>query len=157
MSLIDRRVIRYTSVTDMLRIREADYKSERAVLLKIRFRVFVEEQHVPPSLETDDRDPFCVHLLAFEDDKAIGTGRIDVDQGGKIGRVAVLASKRRQGIGAALMEGLHEVGKRNGLSKVWCNAQVTAVPFYERLGYRAIGETFYEAGIEHVKMERQIL
>ena len=116
----------------MLCIREANYESDRAVLLKIRFRVFVDEQHVPPSLETDDRDPFCVHLLAFEDDEAIGTGRIDVDQGGKI-------------------------GKRNGLSKVWCNAQVTAVPFYERLGYQAVGETFFEAGIEHVKMERQIL
>jgi predicted GNAT family N-acyltransferase len=140
----------------MLCIRQANYESDRAVFMKIRFRVFVDEQHVPPSLETDDRDPFCFHLLAFEDDEPIGTGRIDVDQGGKIGRVAVLASKRRQGIGAALMEGLHEVGKRNGLSKVWCHAQVTAIPFYERLGYRAIGETFYEAGIEHVKMERQI-
>jgi predicted GNAT family N-acyltransferase len=138
----------------MLQIREADYESDRAVLMEIRFRVFVDEQHVPPSLETDDRDPFCVHLLAFENDQAVGTGRIDLDQDGRIGRVAVLASKRRQGIGAALMAGLHEIGKRNGLNKVWCNAQVSAVPFYKELGYRITGEAFYEAGIEHVRMER---
>lgn len=125
--------------------------------MKIRFRVFVEEQHVPPSLETDDRDPFCIHLLVFKDDEAIATGRIDLDQGGKIGRVAVLAAKRRQGIGAAVVARLHGIGKRNGLNKVWCHAQVTAVPFYEKLGYQVIGETFYEAGIEHVRMERQIL
>jgi len=140
----------------MVYIREADYESDRAVLMKVRFRVFVEEQHVPPSLETDDRDPFCIHLLVFEDHEAIATGRIDLDQDGKIGRVAVLASKRRQGIGAAVMARLHEIGKRNGLNKVWCHAQVTAVPFYERLDYQIIGETFYEAGIEHVRMERQI-
>ncbi len=140
----------------MVYIREADYESDRAVLMKVRFRVFVEEQHVPPSLETDDRDPFCIHLLVFEDHEAVATGRIDLDQDGKIGRVAVLAAKRRQGIGAAIMARLHEIGKRNGLNKVWCHAQVTAVPFYERLGYRIIGETFYEAGIEHVRMERQI-
>lgn len=140
----------------MLCIREADYESDRAVLMKVRFRVFVEEQHVPPSLETDDRDPFCIHLLVFEDHEAVATGRIDLDQDGKIGRVAVLAAKRRQGIGAAIMARLHEIGKRNGLNKVWCHAQVTAVPFYERLGYQTIGETFYEAGIEHVRMERQI-
>jgi predicted GNAT family N-acyltransferase len=140
----------------MLCIREVDYESDRAVLMKIRFRVFVEEQHVPLSLETDDRDPFCIHLLVFEDHEAVATGRIDLDQDGKIGRVAVLASKRRQGIGAAVMARLHEIGKRNGLKKVWCHAQVTAVPFYERLGYQIIGETFYEAGIEHVRMERQI-
>lgn len=140
----------------MVYIREADYDSDRAVLMKVRFRVFVEEQHVPPSLETDDRDPLCTHLLVFEDHEAIATGRIDLDQDGKIGRVAVLASKRRQGIGAAVMARLHEIGKRNGLNKVWCHAQVTAVPFYERLGYQIIGATFYEAGIEHVRMERQI-
>jgi predicted GNAT family N-acyltransferase len=141
---------------DMLHIREADYESDRAVLMRIRFGVFVDEQHVPPSLETDDRDPFCIHLLAFEDEEAIATGRIDLQQGGKIGRVAVLASKRRQGTGAALMERLHEVAKRNGLSNVWCNAQVAVVPFYENLGYQTAGDTFYEAGIEHVRMERQI-
>lgn len=140
----------------MLHIREANYESDRAVLMRIRLRVFVEEQHVPPSLETDDRDPFCVHVLAFEDDEAIATGRIDLDQGGKIGRVAVLASNRGQGIGAAVMARLHDIGKRNDLNKVWCHAQVSAVPFYEGLGYRIIGDTFDEAGIEHVRMERQI-
>lgn len=138
-------------------IREADYESDRAVLMRIRFRVFVDEQHVPPSLETDDRDPFCIHLLAFENAEAVGTGRIDLDQGGKIGRVAVLGSKRRQGVGAALMKRLHEVGKRSGLSKVWCNAQVPAVPFYEKLGYRITSKPFYEAGLEHVRMERAIV
>jgi predicted GNAT family N-acyltransferase len=141
---------------DMVYVREADYESDRAVLISIRFLVFVDEQHVPPSMETDDRDPFCIHLLAFENDEAVGTGRIDLGKGGKIGRVAVLASKRRQGIGAALMVRLHEVAKHSGLSKVWCNAQVAVVPFYKGLGYRVVGETFYEAGIEHVRMEREI-
>ncbi len=140
----------------MLYIREADYESDRAILMKIRFRVFVEEQRVPPSMETDDRDPFCIHLLAFENDQAVATGRIDLGQGGKIGRVAVLAPQRRQGIGVALMERLHEVAKRNGLNSVWCNAQVAVVPFYEDLGYQTAGGTFYEAGIEHVRMERQV-
>lgn len=138
----------------MLHIREADYKSDRTLLMEIRLQVFVDEQRVPPSLEADDRDPFCVHLLAFENGEAVGTGRIDFDQDGKIGRVAVLASKRGRGVGAALMARLHEVGKRNGLNKVWCNAQVSAIPFYEKLGYRIASETFYEAGIEHVRMER---
>lgn len=140
----------------MVHIREANYESDRAVLMRIRFRVFVDEQHVPPSLETDDRDPFCIHLLAYEDDQAIATGRIDLDREGKIGRVAVLAAKRRQGIGTALMEGLHEVAKRNGFNKVWCHAQVAVAAFYEKLGYRTVGDKFYEAGIEHVRMERQI-
>jgi predicted GNAT family N-acyltransferase len=139
-----------------MRIREADYESEQVDLVKIRFQVFVEEQHVPPALETDDRDPFCDHLLAFDGEEAVGTGRIDLANGGKIGRVAVLAPKRKQGIGTAIMENLHRIAKRSGLDSVWCHAQVAAIPFYQKLGYRIASEPFYEAGIEHVRMEREI-
>jgi len=39
---------------------------------------------------------------------------------------------------------------------VWCHAQVSAVPFYLRLGYRITSEPFDEAGIEHVRMEREL-
>jgi predicted GNAT family N-acyltransferase len=52
------------------------------------------------------------------------------------------------------MEALHEVARNNALASVWCNAQVSAVPFYESLGYRAVGETFVEADIDHVRMHR---
>jgi hypothetical protein len=30
------------------------------------------------------------------------------------------------------------------------------VPFYERLGYTSSGPTFFEAGIEHVRMEYRL-
>jgi predicted GNAT family N-acyltransferase len=39
---------------------------------------------------------------------------------------------------------------------VWCNAQRSAVPLYEHLGYTVTGEPFDEAGIEHVRMERRL-
>jgi predicted GNAT family N-acyltransferase len=140
-----------------MRIRIADFDEDYAAIHRIRFTVFVDEQHVPPEIELDDRDRQCIHLLAFRDDaEPVGTGRIDLDYGGKIGRVAVLASERGTGVGRALMETLHEIANRHGLAEVWCNAQVTAVPFYTRLGYRVTSEPFDEAGIEHVKMKKEL-
>ncbi len=140
----------------MLTVRIADFATDHTEIYGIRFAVFVDEQSVPEDIEVDDRDPHCIHLLACDDGEAIGTGRIDLAKSGKVGRVAVVASRRGQGVGTALMEYAHGVAKDNALDKVWCNAQVSALPFYESLGYRITGEPFYEANIEHVRMERSL-
>lgn len=140
-----------------MRIRVADFVADRAAIRRIRFAVFVDEQQVPEDLELDDRDPLCIHLLVLsDDDEPVGTGRIDLDASGKIGRVAVVATERRRGVGTALMERFHGIAKQHGLDAVWCNAQVAAVPFYRQLGYRVASDRFDEAGIEHVRMERNL-
>jgi predicted GNAT family N-acyltransferase len=135
-------------------VRVADYGIDEPEIRALRFEVFVDEQDVPAEIEMDDRDPHCIHLLAFDNDKPVGTARIDLEQAGKVGRLAVLARWRRQGIGQRLMERCHEIAMAHGLESVWCNAQVGALPFYESLGYRVSGERFVEAGIDHRRMTR---
>jgi len=137
-------------------VRIADYSADYAAIRGIRFAVFVDEQRVPASLEMDERDPECVHVLAFVDGEPVGTGRLDPAKQGKIGRVAVLARARRSGVGRAVMERLHEIARDRGLVGVWCHAQVPAAPFYARLGYRKVGGVFEEAGIDHVRMEKRL-
>ena len=137
-------------------IRAADYDADHAAIRSVRFAVFVDEQHVPQDIEMDDRDPFCIHLLACEAETPVGTGRIDIAASGKVGRLAVLAGMRGRGLGTALMKRLHAIARENALESVWCNAQVVAVPFYERLGYRVTSAPFDEADIEHVRMERKL-
>jgi predicted GNAT family N-acyltransferase len=136
-----------------LLVRDADFTADFASIRLVRTSVFIEEQRVPMELEFDGLDERCHHVLALEDGEPIGTGRLDLDYGGKVGRLAVLARHRRGGVGRALMERLHEVARARGARKVWCHAQLTAAPFYERLGYRRLGPVFEEAGIDHVRME----
>jgi predicted GNAT family N-acyltransferase len=137
-----------------LRIRVADFRTDFEAIHFVRETVFWLEQKIPRDLEFDDRDAVCIHLLAFDGEAPIGTARLDLELGGKIGRVAVLAARRRAGVGAALMVHLHELARERGLARVWCNAQISALRFYERLGYEATGAPFDEAGIEHVRMQR---
>ncbi len=120
-------------------------------LLAVRLPVFVEEQGVPREIEADDRDAHCLHVLATAAGTPVATGRLDVASG-KVGRVAVLAGWRGRGVGAAVMRQLHRLARGHGLTHVWCHAQRSAVPFYERLGYRAEGGEFEEAGIPHRAM-----
>jgi len=134
-------------------VRDADFTADFASIRHVRETVFIDEQRVPRDLEFDDRDPLCRHVLVFDADVPVGTGRLDLDYGGKVGRVAVVATHRRAGVGTLLMQRLHAIAREGQHPRLWCHAQLTAVPFYERLGYVSAGPIFVEAGIDHVRME----
>jgi predicted GNAT family N-acyltransferase len=117
----------------------------------IRLRVFVGEQNVPPHEERDAFEETAKHFLALWNCEAAGTARAVVKAPGliKIGRVAVLAPFRKFGIGAALMR---EAQAEFRGASFMLDAQLQAIPFYEKLGYVARGPLFYEAGIPHREM-----
>lgn len=82
----------------------------------------------------------------------VATGRVLED--GKIGRMCVLQEFRGLGVGQALMqEILHHLITNTPLRSVYLYAQISARKFYETLGFCAVGDTFFEAGIEHIRME----
>jgi predicted GNAT family N-acyltransferase len=123
----------------------------------LRHQVFVEEQAVPPELERDEFDALAIHLVALADNDVIGTLRIVVSGGSaKIGRMAVLAAHRNSGIGSHLMERAAEIARGMNVKEIELHAQISAKAFYARLGYRADGEEFEEAGIAHVTMRKTI-
>ena len=139
-----------------LDIQSVSWQEGQSDLEAVRIVVFVKEQHVPQDIEMDDRDAFCLHVLAKDKAKPIGTGRIDIEKHGKIGRVAVLKERRGQGIGKAIMEALETMARRAHLSTVWLNAQTCAQSFYERQDYVPSGDTFLEADIPHCRMEKTL-
>ena len=138
----------------MLRIELLDWERARAHATPIRFAVFVEEQRVPVELEMDEMDAKCIHALAFEGDKALGTGRLLPD--GHIGRMAVLEGARGRSVGSALLKALMEAARRRGDREVVLAAQLRAVPFYRRHGFAAEGAVYEEAGIPHQDMRRAL-
>lgn len=131
-----------------------DYQQHRADIRHVRDSVFLVEQGIDRELEIDDRDAHCVHALCYADGKPVGTGRLDSD--GKVGRVAVLAEARRQGVGTQIMRVLESVARRQAMPRIWFHAQHSAIPFYEALGYEPLGEPFVEANILHIAMQKTL-
>jgi predicted GNAT family N-acyltransferase len=130
---------------------------ELSVCLEIRQSVFVVEQAIDAALEADGLDPECTHLLAQCDGDPVGTARLREPAGlAKAERVAVRADARRTGVGRALMAALEAVARARGHRVLHLAAQVPVVPFYERLGYRAVGEQYEEAGIPHRRMQKAL-
>lgn len=136
-------------------IRMARWTDAESLLRSVRHAVFVVEQRVPESLEWDDADAASLHALAVDaDGTPIGCARLLPD--GHIGRVAVLATWRRRGVGQALVARLIDEAHARGDARVIVNAQVDAIPFYARYGFVATGDVFEEAGIPHRVMERAL-
>ena len=136
-------------------IREANWALDGKVLSNIRRLVFIVEQDVPQDEEWDGKDEESWHWLATDDDDAaIGTARLLPD--GKIGRMAVLEKFRGSGVGAALLERAVGKARHLGFKEVSLNAQIHALPFYERAGFVASGDEFEEAGIAHQKMSQRL-
>ncbi|WP_310394962.1 GNAT family N-acetyltransferase [Hymenobacter sp.] len=122
----------------------------------IRERVFQEEQGVPAAKEHDEHDRRGArHYLArAADGTPAGAARWrETNHGVKLERFAVLADFRNQEIGAALLHAvLADVQAELPDAVVYLNAQLRAIPFYERHGFRKEGEMFEEADIQHYKM-----
>lgn len=136
----------------MLRIELLPWEDARAHAAPIRFAVFVEEQGVPEQMELDDADEDCVHALAFEDERPVGTARLLPD--GHIGRMAVLKSRRGRGIGGLILARLIEAARARGHREVLLSAQVHAAGFYRAHGFVEEGAEYLEAGIAHRRMRR---
>ena len=127
----------------------------------LRHRVFVTEQGVPAEVERDDRDTTAVHALSRDAAGAVvATGRLLLDAAGPgravIGRMAAEPAVRGRGHGAAVLAALHRAAADRGQSGIELHAQLTARGFYERAGYRSVGEPYEEAGIAHVTMRCEL-
>lgn len=121
----------------------------------IRFKVFVDEQHVPIDEEMDGSDAVAVSFLMFLNHIPIGTIRYIHGDKGIIhpGRIAILKAYRSQGYGTKMIRWLHAYLKTM-VGDVRCeiHAQIHLKKYYERLGYMAQGDVFQEAGIDHITM-----
>jgi len=120
----------------------------------IRRVVFIEEQNVPEADELDGTDHACIHLVAYDGETPVSTGRIMVTREDFIiGRVATIKSHRGQGIATGVMQALIDACVTMGGERQILHAQTHARKFYEKLGFTAYGEEFDDAGIPHIAME----
>lgn len=123
--------------------------------LKLRGEVFVVGQRICAVPEVDEHDPFAYHVMCWAGNELIGAARLlggDAGQVIQVGRVAVGQPHTRKGTGTRMMRAIQNwisgVEGRTGRM----HAQAYLVPWYEKLGWRAVGERFVEAGIDHQTM-----
>ena len=138
-------------------VRRARTSEERAQAIDLRYRVFCVEQGVPISDELDGRDDDGLHLVAVDDGRVVATCRLlftgDTVQ---FSRLAVDPSHRRRGIASELLAAADGEARAAGSRRLVLHAQTYAKSLYLGHGYQERGSVFWEAGIEHVAMEKPL-
>lgn len=149
-------VLVYTPVDIVeYRVESGDWTTLGTAAMPVRERVFIKEQGVPAEIERDANDATSRHVVAFgPDNQPIGTGRLLPD--GHVGRLAVVKKWRGTGVGAALFERLLNLAADAGMRRLELHAQTPAAGFYARYGFVTMGQEFYEAGLPHITMARDV-
>ncbi|WP_238996583.1 GNAT family N-acetyltransferase [Paenibacillus pinistramenti] len=132
----------------------ADY--EEAVRLRDR----VLRQPLGMSIYNDDlqAERQDIHLLARAGGRAAGVlllRRIGRDTL-QMKQVAVDEAMQGRGIGRRLVGFAEQTALKESARKLMLHARMTAVPFYEKLGYVKTGEPYTEVGIPHWTMFKEL-
>ncbi len=146
---------RRRQAADKVVVRVGSWEQLGTAASAVRRAVFIEEQGIPAALELDARDAVAVHAVAFDGNgTALATGRLLPDA--HIGRMAVIAAHRGRGLGATILRALVAVAQGRGMAELRLHSQASAIGFYRREGFTAIGDLYEEAGIPHQTMVRQL-
>lgn len=125
----------------------------------VRIAVFVDEQGFSRELEIDDTDPVAHHVVLYREGRPVATGRLFPQEEDNsvyvIGRVAV-HKEHRGGTGRQLMLLLEQEALLLGAVATTLGAQEQAVPFYEKLGYVAYGESYMDEFCPHQNMKKTL-
>ena len=101
------------------------------------------------------------HIVLFDKDKPIGTGRCYVDNSDQkcfhIGRITVLKEYRKYHLGNIIMKELENHIKEVGGNTIQLSSQVTAKKFYSKLGYQEEGEEYLDEFCPNVKMIKKFM
>ncbi len=138
-------------------VRLVETEADMEAAVGIRFRVFVDEQSVPPEIELDEYDAIAIHAIALLQGVAVGTGRAIIDgDSARIGRMAVDRAHRRSGVGGLILQFLEDETRELGVTEFVLHAQEYVKAFYAGHGYEEHGEPFMEAAIRHIEMRKAV-
>lgn len=126
----------------------------------VKLREDILRRPLGMSFSADELDKEKDNLLmaAYEDDQMLGCCMLVEEEPGtvRLRQMAVVNDLQGKGIGKALMQFAENLARDRGYRKITMHARKNAIGFYEKMGYRKIGEEFQEITIPHYLMEKDL-
>ncbi len=99
----------------------------------LRFEVFMQTNTGATGVEVNEGDNECVHVLAYDGGRPVGTARLMPN--GQISRMVVVKEWRRRGVGGLMLDALVEEARKRGDAAVSLMAPMQAMEFYRERGF----------------------
>ena len=109
----------------------------------------------PDELESEKHN---LMMAAYEDDRMLGCCMLvqEAPEAVRLRQMAVINDLQGKGIGKALMQFAENLARDRGYRKIMMHARKNALGFYEKMGYKKVGEEFQEITIPHYVMEKEL-
>ena len=104
-----------------------------------------------------DEDEDGIHLGLFHDNKLITV--VSLFQKGtdlQFRKFATISAYQKMGFGKEMLKYVFDFAAQLNCKRVWCNARISAISFYEKFGMSRTETAFSKDNIEFVIMERFI-
>jgi len=99
-----------------------------------------------------------LHVGIFQNQQLMGcitAKTIDDNRLANIRQMVIAAEARGKGFGCRLIRDTESILRESGFIEVELNAREAAISFYEKQGYRCVGDFFEKLGIPHIKMYKK--
>ncbi len=142
-------------------VKAAENQKELEQCLLLRRKIFTEEKGISAEIEVDEEDHLqskCEHFLVFLGENPVGACRcryIGTNKV-KIQRFCVLQDYRRRAVGKNFIKALESYYQKRGVLWIEIDSKYGVSIFYQKCGYQIRSKVFIEAGVQHVKMEKEI-
>lgn len=126
-------------------------------IIELRNAVFVNELGFKLDYEFESDESKYIHCCLYDKNQLVAYARVVIQDGNiRVGRVAVRKDKRRKGYGRQIMFWAETEALKHNINYVEVHALSSAVDFYKKLGYVAVGEEFMEEGKPHLLMIKHL-
>ena len=104
-----------------------------------------------------EEDNNGLHFGVFENDELLSIVSLFIENdNAQFRKFATQVIHQGKGHGSALLNFLIQECEKKHIKTLWCNARITAYPFYQKFGFEIVSETWTKDGIEFVKMSKTI-
>jgi predicted GNAT family N-acyltransferase len=132
--------------------------AEYEQMIKLRDEILRKPLGLSFSREELDKEKNNLHIVAYEDEKMLGCCMLleEDPQTVRLRQMAVRNDLQGKGVGKALMQFAENLARDRGYKRITMHARKHASGFYEKMGYKKIGDEFKETTIPHVVMEKEL-
>ena len=127
-------------------------------MVNLRYNILRKPLGLNFTPEELEKEKEVVLIGAFEDEQMLGCCMLVKQENKKmrLRQMAVLNNLQGKGIGRALMAFAENISRDLGYTRIMMHARKTAIGFYEKLGYKVVGDEFVEITIPHFRMEKDL-
>lgn len=134
--------------------------SEYLQACQLRYKLFFAEHNLPWSTVFKNRHPENFYAVIVLQNRVVAYGEL-VSQDPLLYRICQMVvhpDYQRQNFGRTILLALIELAKSNNAASLILDSRLTAIAFYQKLGFQCFGSEFPSSltGVMHIAMNRSL-